>query len=308
MVSRIFTLKQIEALIWVADLGSFRKAAHHLNTTQPNISARIAALESTLGVILMQRDAGSVRLTERGDEILTVARGILRQSQDLIDVARRPDLVQDRLRLGVTELVAGTWLHTYLRRLKDTYPAISVELTVDLSRNLDQALGRNELDLTLQNTPYVNAASGVIELGRYPYIWVADPETAIQFAGRVSVRDVSQHAILTHARYTQSYIELADHAESLGCSRTRFVPSSSLASSCQMALDGMGIALVPRALVAKDISAGRLVTIDVDWLPSPLQFAARFHAEKAARFIGHAAELAEEVAKVHKTRIDDQFS
>ena len=43
MISNALTLKQLEALIWVADLRSFRKAAHHLNTTQPNISSRIGA-------------------------------------------------------------------------------------------------------------------------------------------------------------------------------------------------------------------------------------------------------------------------
>jgi len=42
MIGHVFTLKQLEALVWVADLGSFRKAAQHLNTTQPNISSRIA--------------------------------------------------------------------------------------------------------------------------------------------------------------------------------------------------------------------------------------------------------------------------
>lgn len=306
MVSQIFTLKQIEALIWVADLGSFRRAAHHLNTTQPNISARIASLETTLGVILMQRDAGSVRLTEKGDEILAVARGILRQSQDLIEAARRPDLIQDRLRLGVTELVAGTWLHAYLRQLKDSYPAISVELTVDMSRSLDRALESNELDLALQNAPYSNTAKGDIPLGSYPYAWVADQDTAKEFSGQVTVRDLSRHTILTHARHTRSYIELADHAESLGCSRSRFVPSSSLASCCQMALDGMGIALVPLALVVKDVAKGRLTEIHADWVPTPLEFAARFHADRAARFIVHAAQLAGVVAQAHKVAPYDQ--
>ncbi|MGR3638602.1 helix-turn-helix domain-containing protein, partial [Alterinioella nitratireducens] len=66
MISNTLTLKQLEALVWVADLGSFRKAAAHLGTTQPNISARIAALEATLGFSLMARDAGSVEMTPRG--------------------------------------------------------------------------------------------------------------------------------------------------------------------------------------------------------------------------------------------------
>ena len=126
MIGHIFTLKQLEAFVWVADLGSFRKAASHLNTTQPNISARISGLEGTLGIVLMERDAGSVRLTTKGQEVLHAARRVLRQSEDLITIAERPDLMQDRLRLGVTELISGTWLHPYLRQLKEAYPGISV--------------------------------------------------------------------------------------------------------------------------------------------------------------------------------------
>jgi DNA-binding transcriptional LysR family regulator len=80
MIGNIFTLKQLEALIWVADLGSFRKAAAHLNTTQPNISARIAGLEATLGVTLMLRDAGSVQLSDKGAEILQAARRVVREA------------------------------------------------------------------------------------------------------------------------------------------------------------------------------------------------------------------------------------
>ena len=65
MIRNQITLKQIEALVYVADLGTFRKAAAALGTTQPNISVRIAAMEDTLNIVLMHRDAGAVRLTEK---------------------------------------------------------------------------------------------------------------------------------------------------------------------------------------------------------------------------------------------------
>jgi len=67
-------LKQLEAFVWVADLGSFRKAADRLNTTQPNVSSRIALLEGAMKRKLMERDAGSVRLTSKGIEMLDYAR------------------------------------------------------------------------------------------------------------------------------------------------------------------------------------------------------------------------------------------
>ena len=292
MIGNVINLKQLEALIWIAELGSFRKAAHHLNTTQPNVSARISRLEKTLGVVLMRRDAGSIRLTDKGREILTIARQVLHEAERIVEVADRPDLVVDRLRLGVTELVACTWLHAYLRLIKAAYPALNVELTVDVSRNLDTELSANGLDLAIQTAPFASAASGVIELGEFPYIWVAGNQISDTLVGQMSVAELLPHSVLTHARHTRAYVELMEHAAQHGFSTTRFVASNSLASCVQMAADGMGVTLLPRALVEKELADNSLVEIDVNWTPRPLRFAARYQTEKAARYLIHSANLA----------------
>ena len=274
MIGNLLNIKQLEALIWVAELGSFRKAAQHLSTTQPNISARIAGLEKTLGLILMQRDAGSVQLTQKGHEILTAARNVLREAETIVEIAERRDLVADRLRLGVTELVACTWLHRYLRALKVEYPSLDVELTVDLSRNLDTALRSNQLDLTIQTAPFASVATGQVTLAQRPYIWVAAPHIAKALRGRVTVADLLAHGVLTHAKHTQAFTELAQHAADQSLATTRVVSSSSLASCVQMAADGMGVTLLPHALVEDQLAAGRLMTVDVDWVPTPLRLIA----------------------------------
>lgn len=292
MIGNVLNIKQLEALVWVAELGSFRKAAHHLGTTQPNISSRIAGLEKTLGVVLMQRDAGSVELTVKGREILTVARNVLREVEQIIDIAGRRDLLADRLRLSVTELVACTWLHSYLRSIKGLFPALNVELTVDLSRNLDSELRSNQLDLTIQSAPLASAASGLIELGKFPYVWVATPQLAGVLAGPVSVEDLLPHSVLTHARHTQAYVELVDHANATGLPTTRFVSSNSLASCVQMAADGMGVTLLPKALIEEELDRGDLTEVDVNWKPAPLRFAARYHSEKAALYLKTCPALA----------------
>ena len=297
MISNILNLKQLEALIWVAELGSFRKAAHHLNTTQPNISTRIATLEKTLGVILMQRDAGSIQLTDKGREILAAGRKVLRDAERIVEVSDRRDLVADRLRLGVTELVACTWLHAYLRGIKTAYPALNVELTVDLSRNLDTELRSNQLDLAIQSAPFASSANGFIELGESPYIWVAQRQIANKIKGRVSVADLLPYSVLTHARHTQAYVELEEHAEAKSLPTARFVSSNSLSSCVQMAADGMGVTLLPKALVERELANKRLIEVDVNWKPAPLRFAARYHSEKAALYISHCAELAADAAK-----------
>lgn len=292
MIGNVLNIKQLEAFIWVATLGSFRKAARHLNTTQPNISSRIAGLEKALDVVLMKRDAGSIQLTDKGNEILRAAQKVLREAEEIVEIADRSDLVSDRMRLGVTELVACTWLHAYLRRIKAAYPALNIELTVDLSRNLDCEMTANNLDMAIQTAPFSSAASGVVELGKFPYVWVAEPETARLLSGVKSIADLLPHTILTHARHTQAYVELVEHAEALSLSTTKFVASNSLASCVQMAADGMGITLLPKLLVEKEIAGGRLVVVDVDWTPCPLRFAARYQSEKAARYLSHSADMA----------------
>ncbi|MCF2870935.1 LysR family transcriptional regulator [Octadecabacter sp. G9-8] len=297
MIGNVLNIKQLEALVWVAELGSFRKAAHHLGTTQPNISSRISGLEKTLGVVVMQRDAGSIQLTDKGREILAVAHKLLRNAEEIVQICDRPDLVADRLRLGVTELVACTWLHAYLRAIKAAYPSLNVELTVDLSRNLDSELRSNRLDIAIQTAPFASAASGVIELGTFPYIWVATPQIASALVGPVTVADLLPHTVLTHARHTQAYGELVEYAVAKSLPVSRFVSSSSLASCVQMAADGMGVTLLPKALVEKEIAEHRLIEVDVSWTPTPLRFAARYQSERAALYLTHCAQMAADAAK-----------
>jgi len=304
MIGHILTLKQLEALVWVVDLGSFRKAAEHLNTTQPNISARIAGLETTLGIVLMSREGGTVRMTQKGLLLLEQARIVLRDAEAMLSIAGRPDLVTDRLRLGVTEMVACTWLRPYLRAIKGRFPKVSVELTVDMSHNLDKALQGNALDLAIQNAPFASEGMGTIALGSYPYVWVAAPQAVRGFGATPTPAQLLSLPVLTHARHTRAYRELVEHFDTATLPRSRIVPSSSLTSSLHMALDGMGVAVVLHAMVRDALAEGALVTVDPGWHPQPLQFAARYPARTAAGFMAHCAELARAVAVDHRAGID----
>jgi len=135
------TLKQLEAFAFVVDTGTFRAAAAALGTTQPNISARIAALESALNVILLIRDAGPLRLTTDGEKLLQKTREVLWAGEALIEEAGRQELI-------------GTWLQGFLRLMKDAYPALRIQLEVDLSTAIEARLMEGQLDLALQTGPF----------------------------------------------------------------------------------------------------------------------------------------------------------
>ena len=64
-----------------------------------------------------------------------------------------------------------------------------------------------------------------------------------------------------------------------------------------MAVDGMGIALLPRQMALGDIRAGRLIELDFGWRPEALELFARYDAARVPRFVARVAELAAEVAE-----------
>jgi DNA-binding transcriptional LysR family regulator len=290
-------LKQLEAFIWVADMQSFRRAADRLNTTQPNISARIARLESVLNTQLMTRDAGSVQLTHKGRELLAHARRVMDAADAMIVAADQKQLVSGVLRLGVTEMIVHTWLRDYLRALKEDYPNLSVELTVDLSSNLDRGLAERTLDLALQNGPFNRLSSGQVSLGAYEMIWVAASEVAP--VGAATADDMAKHPILTHARNTRLFDQVAAHFAQRRDLDVHLVPSSNLAACLHMVLDGMGIATLPAAMVSGELAGGALRQIAYDWSPAPLDFYARYDAERAPDVIAKCAEVAAQVAQAH---------
>lgn len=296
MIKNRITLKQLEALVCVADVGTFRQAAGILGTTQPNISVRIATMEDTLGTVLMHRDAGSVQLTEKGREVLAAARQVLNASEVLLEVAERRDLVDERLRLGVTELVASTWLHAYLRALKTLYPAIRVELTVDYSREIEKQLAAGQLELAILTEPFKVPPTGLVPLGRCPYGWIAAPAIAEGLGPQPDLSALHATGILTHSKHTMSSIALRNHLEDLGLPSDYVAHSSSLTSCLNMAVDGMGIALLPDELFKAQIAQGYLVEVMCPWKPDPLTFFARFDEDRAPRFVVKAAALSKEIA------------
>lgn len=285
-----FTLKQIEAFVKVTDLGSFRRAAERLNTTQPNISARISALEDRLGLRLMQRDAGAVRLTPAGARMINEAREVLRAIEGFALAAAQDHLIDGVLRLGVTELIVHTWLGPFLRALKRRFPAVDVDLTVDFSTTISAALHNRTLDLALQTGPFNSATSGMVDLGEYPLTWVAAPS--------LDVGDITDHPVLSFARGTVPFQQMQAHFS--GNNGPRLVPSTNLGACRQMTLDGLGVACLPHAMITQDLATGDLVALYQPWCPDPLRFAARYDAVTAPAFVTEAAQIAGEIAGQHQ--------
>src|SRR3954470_19864173 len=101
-------LRQLAALVAIADTGTFSAAADSLHTVQSNVSTHIARLERELGVTLVDRAAG--RLTEEGEAVVARSRRVFFELEALAaDVVSLTTDVTGTARLGMIG-TAGRWL------------------------------------------------------------------------------------------------------------------------------------------------------------------------------------------------------
>jgi DNA-binding transcriptional LysR family regulator len=112
--------KAIETFMWVVTLGSFRGAAHKLNTTQPAISQRIAQLEREVGVRLLQRDRRMVLPTPSGRQMMVYAEKLIGLHSEMLAVVGDHSAMRGVLRLGVAETIVHTFLTKLIKSVNHT--------------------------------------------------------------------------------------------------------------------------------------------------------------------------------------------
>lgn len=118
-------LRQLTALVAIADHGSFSAAARALYTVQSNVSGHIARLEKELGVTLVDRHRGG--LTDDGLVVVERARRVLHELEDIAaDMASRGDAVTGDARLGSIGTTARWLLPQLLTQVERTHPGVHV--------------------------------------------------------------------------------------------------------------------------------------------------------------------------------------
>jgi len=286
-------LRNIETFFWVARLGGFRAAAEKLNATQPAISQRIASLESGLGVRLFERDARGIKLTAKGQELLSHAERMLQMRTDMQQAARAQNVMSGTLRLGVAETIVHTWLSRLMEYMHEAYPALTVEIQVDTTPALKGLLTSHQIDLAFLLGPVDEPRVENIHLCRYPLAWLASPRLKV---GRepVPLKRLGQWPVLTYSSNTEPHRTVRRMLVEAGVENPRMYGSSALSVIVRMAMDGIGTAAIAPVFLDRELTRGELRVLNVraPALP-PLSFTASWMQgpdSHVARTIAQAAQ------------------
>ena len=149
------TLKQLQYLVALKDAGHFGRAAEACFVTQSTLSAGLRELETLIGVTLVERTRRVVRFTPLGDRIADKARRVLREAEELGDIARaagRP--LSGEMRMSVIPTIEPFMLPHILPRLRRDYPDLKLFLREEPSGAACEGLHNGRTDCVLLALPF----------------------------------------------------------------------------------------------------------------------------------------------------------
>ena len=250
------TIKQLQYLVALRRFGHFGKAADASFVTQSTLSAGLRELEALLGVTLVERTRRLVRFTALGEKIADKAVRVLREADELAELARAEGKpLHGELRMGVIPTIAPFLLPAMLPRLRSQWPALKLYLREETSQAACEALHRGQLDCVLLALPF---GCGEIDHAMLfdDRLYVAYPRGEAPGAPLIDVDSIDENRLLL----LEDGHCLKDHALS-ACNRPELranaaMMGTSLHTLVQMVDNGLGLTFIPAMAIESGILEG----------------------------------------------------
>lgn len=258
-------LKQLQILIAISEYGSFSGAARALATTQSNVSAHIARLESELKATLIERSTG--RLTEEGEIVVTRARRILHEVEDIdADIHSLGDTVTGDCRIGVLGTTARWLMPPLLNSLTRHQPGVRTTIVEGATSSLMPRLISGEIDAALVHLPVSDANLDTREMFAEELFLVAPTKHVLATHESISLEELSHYPILLAPRGTAQRRIVDRAAANKGVSLQSQAEIDGVRLMASLVFEGFGAAIVPASAVPGWLR-GDFVRISVPDLP-----------------------------------------
>lgn len=257
-------LRQLHALLAVAEHHSFSAAARALHTVQSNVSTHVARLEQELGSVLIDRARGE--LTAEGEIVADRARRVIGELRSIEhDLASLSDEVSGHVRLGVIGTTARWLSAPLLETLHEAFPRIEIVIIEATTTSLLPQLVSERLDAAVLNLPVDHPDVDTRPLFDEDRIIVAPDGHPLADAERVTLAELEGHPLLMPPTGTAFRDEIETDARRARVTLTPLAEVDGLRLLTSMAFQGFGPALVPASAAPRYLS-GNWARIPVDGL------------------------------------------
>ena len=204
------------------------------------------------------------------------------------------------MRLGVSESIVHTWLARFVERVNAIYPGIIIDIVVDVSPNLRDALVAHELDLAFLLGPVSQHNMINYDLCRYPLAFIVRSDIDLG-PEPVPLSRLTAVPIITFPKTTRPYLMLREQLNRPDLPPARIFSSSSLSTIVKMTEDGIGISVIPPVVIPRALESGTLRQVRAEIALPDLLFTASLPVTPDGLLADPLAQLAIEIAReTHK--------
>src|SRR5436190_9993395 len=252
---------QLEAFVEAARLGSVTRAAEALFVTQPALTARLNALERSVGAPLLVRRRGGVRLTEAGRAFLPYAeRALQAVVEGRVVLAELERGAAGHVAICASPIVSTYALPTILRRFSETHPGVQVAVRTGHSEEMIELVKRDEVAVGLLrafNDPAVE------QFTLYEDELVLVVHATHGCGNVVRLADLRDEHFVLFDR-ASSYHELTNAMFlEAGIAPRSVMELDNVDSAKKMVELGLGVAFLPHVAVSDDVRSGRLRIVGI---------------------------------------------
>ncbi len=256
-------LESFKMFVTVYEQKSFSRAAALLHLSQPGVSLQIQNMENELGTKLFHRTPKQVSPTQAGEIFYHKAKQMLQLYEDARhDIQQLQNTVTGTLKIGASFTIGEYLLPKLLATYAGEYPSVAVEVMIANTEEITQTVHQNQIDVGLVEGEVVTPS----DLSIQPFmqdelVLVASASHPLALRKNVSAQDLQNQVWIWResGSGTRSYSDQFIHERGLSVKNAYIFGSSQGVK--EAVVQGLGIALLSRLIVGKELENGELSVI-----------------------------------------------
>jgi len=260
--------RRLQVFHTVARLLSFTKAAETLHMTQPAVTFQIRQLEEHFNTRLFDRTHNRISLTEAGQRVFGYADSIFELYQEMERAVRElTGEIRGALTIGASTTIAEYMLPALLGDFKEKYADVTIHMRVANSEGVVSMVENNTIDLGVVESPVANKNLVVEVCKRDWLVAIVPPDHALAGRARVTFPQLLEFPFICREEGSGTREVIGTQLLQLSSGEVTLKIAMELGSpeAVKGAVEaGMGVSVVSRTTIQKELRLGTLVAIDLD--------------------------------------------
>lgn len=274
--------RNLYSFLRVVELGSFTKAAQELGYAQSTITTQIKQLEAEIGFSLFEHIGRRVTLTVYGQQIIPYVNQIL-HIQELISSIDQtaPSEIHGTLRIGIVESIMNSLLLTNIKKYRECFPNVMIQIYPAVTKPLFEMLRRNEVDLIFAMGDQVSMSDCVCPCSHEESsVFISAPEHPMAQMKHVALADVLNQPMILTGEITFLRQELTKKARSCGIELCPVIQTESSSIIINLVRQNLGISFLPVHLVRSAFLSGKVAVLPITDYELPFHVHVCYHKNK----------------------------